>query len=440
MGPEEDQAEQQQTVDTRPKCGGLLTSIQSPNGRYALWLAILSLAVRLVPAYYIYGSFDVGAWILVQRTVHAGNNPYLTGKLNWPPLWLFILLYAQKLEDIYNLPNHFAVKIVPCAADAAIAVVLYFWFARQRVEPSRAFRRALWYALNPVAIATCAMQGQFESLPSLFTLMAILAAAQVRAGSFPRTSVIWLGLAGLAKTWPLTLAPAFLCIIHSRAKRAAFIVIAAAPAVLSVGWLYIQQPKAIRENVINYHGQPGMWGITVLNSWLPERVALGWSHFMLWILYAAWLTVYARTWRRGSVGKVACLGVLTFYVFTPGFGPQYLAWILGMGLAMDWRRARLYTVLASLSLAVMYVYSPYNGEYFDFVRHQHTGLIWASFMKPHHVHTTVVLFLPLWGFCIWWWWSMLRDVLRVVPAAQSTESAVGSEISPAIAEMEIVSG
>jgi hypothetical protein len=188
--------------------------------------------------------------------------------------------------------------------------------------------------------------------------------------------------------------------------------LAAAPAVLSVYWLYLKDPIAIKQNVINYHGRSGAWGLTALNSWLPERISRSWDHILLWVLYAAWVAVYAKTRRRGGVGQIACLGVLTFYVFTPGFGPQYTVWILGMALIIDWRRAQWYTVLASLTLAIMYVFSPFNGEYFDFVRRDHSELFWATNMDAHHLHTGAALFLPLWCYCVWWWWSMLRDVLQ----------------------------
>ena len=298
-----------------------LAAIQSPNGRRVLGLATLSLVVRLIPAYLVYGSFDVGGWELVQRYAAMGQNPYLTGKLNWPPFWLVMLLYAQKLQSIYNLPSHFAVKIVPCMADSAIAIALFVWFARESGNSAAAYRRALWYALNPVAVATCALQGQFESLPSLFTLLAILS-AQIRTETFPRIAVIWLGLAGLAKTWPLLLAPAFLRTMRSRTQRVAFCLLAAAPAVLTVALLYLQDPATIRKNVIDYHGRSGAWGLTAPNSWLPGVFHSDGPMCCSGILYAAWVIVYARTWRRGSPGQISVPGRVDVLRVLAGFWPS----------------------------------------------------------------------------------------------------------------------
>src|SRR5690348_3413073 len=121
------------------------------RSRKLLLLLALALAVRLIPAYLVYGSFDTGAWELVVREFRLHHNPYETGKLNWPPLWPLLLFYTMKLEDAYGLPTWFSVKLIPCVVDAAIVVPLYLWFLRREGE-STASRRGLFYALNPVAI------------------------------------------------------------------------------------------------------------------------------------------------------------------------------------------------------------------------------------------------------------------------------------------------
>ena len=54
---------------TRPRlpAGGLRSLLAGSAGRRLLALLAISLAVRLVPAFLVYGSFDVGAWELVNR-------------------------------------------------------------------------------------------------------------------------------------------------------------------------------------------------------------------------------------------------------------------------------------------------------------------------------------------------------------------------------------
>lgn len=400
---------------------GLLPALmRGESGKFFLTLLALGLAVRLVPAYLVYGSFDVGAWELVIREFRQGNNPYETGKLNWPLLWPLLLLYVRRMEDVYHLPTHFSVKIIPCLADTVLALVLYGWFAQATGAPSVAFRRALWYALHPVAIATCALQGQFESLPSLFLVLAVMEAMRSPSGALPVRSAIWLSLAGMAKTWPLFMLPAFLRAMRSWGQRVVYALLAVSLTVLSVAVLYWLSPDATVKHVLTYRGAPGQWGLTAWNYLLPEETGQVWARIVLWILYASWLTVYLLTWGRGSVSQVVCLGLLTFYVFTPGCGPQHHAWILGVALLADFPRARLHAVLASLSLAILYVYTPFNGEYFNFIRREHTPHFWATNMNADHMRGSAILFLPLWLFCIGWWAMLLGDILRSAPTLSSS--------------------
>ncbi|HZO90079.1 MAG TPA: hypothetical protein VFB38_17250 [Chthonomonadaceae bacterium] len=385
--------------------------LRGEGGRCALALLALSLTVRLVPAYLVYGSFDVGAWELVAREWQLGHNPYQTGKLNWPPLWPLLLIYVGRMQTIYGLPSYFAVKLIPICADAALTLALYFWFLSRESAAVGAFKRALWYALNPIPIATCALQGQFESLPALFTTLAVMAGSQTASRKAQVRSALWLALGGLAKFWPLFLLPAFLRQLRPARRQLQYALLAVAPTALSLLLLYLDDPDPILHNVILYRGRHGMWGLTIPASFLPQPTGEWLAQLVLVVLWAAWLVVYFLTWRRGSLAQVACLGVLTFYVFTPGFGLQYLEWVVPLALLADWARFRLFTVLATLNIATVYLFSPFNGEYFDFLRRTHTPLFWATNMNPHHVHMLILIGLPLWLFFIWWWASLLRDIM-----------------------------
>lgn len=380
--------------------------------QYALALLVMGLAVRLVPAYFVYGSFDVGAWVLVVHWYRYGRNPYMTGKLNWPPLWPMLLLYSLKLEDVYNLPLHFAVKIIPCIADALIGVALFVWFARTVASPAAAFRRSLWYVLNPVAIATCALHGQFESLPSLFTLLALLEASRNQASVRTGHSAFWLSMAAFAKTWPLLLLPAFLQNMSTLKHRCKYVAIALAPAVIGVLAVYAMAPRAVAQYVICYRSNAGYWGLTSFNYLLPIGTARVWSQIVLAMLGVACFTVYRIAWRRTTPVQMAVLGILTFYVFTPGWGAQYLAWILAPAILSDFQRVRVFTLATTICLAIMYIFAPFNGEYYNFLNHNHTKFYWATYLAAPAFRGNALLFLPLWLVCLAWWLATLREILQ----------------------------
>ncbi len=383
---------------------------QGGSRGYFVALLLLCLLVRFVLAYWVYGSFDVDAWRQVLHEFTMEHNPYYTGKLNWPPLWPTILWFMGYFQNLTNIPEYILVKIVPILADTTISLVLYAWFFEKEERPATAFKLSLWYALNPIAIATCTLQGQFESLPSLFALLAVIQAT--RSNTVSVKSAWWLCLGGLAKTWPLILLPAFLSRAETAKQKIVFTAIAVLPTVISVGVLYHFAPDAISHHVLGYRGRSGMWGLTALNNLLSEDAGKLWSRIVFYLLISAWLIVTAKTWKRGSVGQCACLGILTFYVFTSGMGPQYCAWILALALISDFSRARLFTVVATLCVGVMYLCTPYNGEYFNYIHQFHSPLFWATNMKPYHLRMAALNFLPLWLFCIGWLVGLLRDVLK----------------------------
>jgi Gpi18-like mannosyltransferase len=392
------------------------------NARLLVALVCLCLVVRLVPAYFVYGSFDVGSWELVIRQFREGNNPYETAKLNWPPLWPMMLYGVRYVEDLLHLPTHFSVKLLPCLFDTAIAVVLYGWFART-ASPLEAFKRSLWYALNPVAIATCALQGQFESIPSLFSMLAILSAERSRPDQLATVSALLLGLGGMAKTWPLVLVPALVRRMRSPVEKVAYAMIAVAPAIVGVGAVYLLSPAAVTAHVLNYRGAAGQWGLTALNFLLSKETEAAWSHVVLLLLFAAWGVVYLLTWKRGTILEISLLALLTFYVFSPDCGTHHHVWFLGIAMMADLSRARIYTILASIALGVVYVFTPYNGELFNYISLNHTALFWETNLNRHHLLMSAIVLTPLWAYFVYWWLSRLREVAirRSNTAVPSTE-------------------
>ncbi|CCW34473.1 hypothetical protein CTKA_00508 [Chthonomonas calidirosea] len=392
------------------------TAFERESGLYVLLLLVLGLVIRLVPAYLIYGSYDVGAWRTVLMYQGMGKNPYLTHKLNWPPLWPTLLLWAGRLEAVYHLPDYFAVKLPAILCDVAVGFALYFYcFFKNSAYPHLAFRRALWYILNPVAIFTCAVHGQFDCIPALFTLLAVIALERCSEERFPVVTSLWLSLGVLARTWPGVLAPLFLPRIQGWARRLLFLAIVFVPSAVSLWILYLQAPHVILHDVVYYRGDIGDWGLASTANLLPTRP--WWRAVNGWIvrklLYLGWLTLYLIFWRRRvDMGKLVCLAIANYYVFTPHAGQQHFEWIVPMAVLADIGWLRFYTVVAGATLLLYYYLWPFNGEHFDFLSHQHTMSYYHNYLSLHAHFGTTLLMLPLWGFCVVWYGALWRRCLR----------------------------
>jgi hypothetical protein len=387
--------------------------LQGDSGRYVLLLLALGLVVRFVPAYLIYGSNDVGAWRLVIREFAMHHNPYLTKKLNWPPLWPTLLLYTARMQEVYSLPDYVAVKVIPILVDASVPIALYWWFARNQCDLKSAFRRALWYALNPVAIFTCAFHGQFDGIPAFFSLLAVMPLLAARPSSADTIhSAFWLNLGIMARTWPVVLLPILLTHIRSAQRKAAYLLLALVPTIACLYLLYLQAPRAVVENVLLYRGGAGGWGLTAPAVFLSDATATKLAGVVRVILYLAWIALYVVVWRRRlPLAPAALLGVLTFYVFSPDGGVQHFEWIVPLAVLVDFRRMRLYTLVAGACIGIMYIFSPYNGEHFGFLKRTRSDLFWQTNMGHHHLVIGMWNFLPLWLLCVWWYITLLRDTL-----------------------------
>jgi hypothetical protein len=380
------------------------------SGQYFLVLLLLGLIVRFIPAYVFYGSNDVGSWRWAIRLFGQGLNPYTTGKLNWPPLWPTMLLYTGRMEAVYNLPDYLSVKIIPIIADVSIGLALYFWFLETWKDAGRAFRLALWYILNPIAISNCAMHGQFDALPVLFTLLAVMAATRAK-GDLSIAAALWLSLGIMAKTWPIIFVPLFFSRIRSPIGRLVFVLLALAPTAISLAILYRQAPEPIVKYVLTYRGNAAIYGFTLPRYFLSRKAGFALASFERMVLYAVWVATWVVLWRRGSLITGVCLLLLDFFVFTSGLGAQYFVWIVGPAVMGDFKRMRIYTVLMGLMLAFTYTFSPYDGEWFMFLARTRTHAFYLANVSDHKKLIDVLTGIPIWALFVCWWVALWRDTL-----------------------------
>lgn len=383
------------------------------SGFYLLCLLFVGLLVRLVPAYLVYGSYDVGAWRQVLMHQSIGQNPYLTHKLNWPPLWPTLLLWAGRMQSVYGVPDYFVVKIPSILCDVAIGIALYIYFHQtEPTQPENACRWASLYVLNPVAIFTCAVHGQFDCIPALFVLLTVLSFMQTAENTFPLGSAVWLSLGVLSRTWPVVLLPLFIGRISHWSKRFAFLTIVLLPSLLSIWLLYLQVPATINQDVLHYRGDIGDWGLASAANLFPQipswRSLTGWVVRKL--LYLGWFALYVVFWRRKpDIRKLVCLAIISYYVFTPHAGLQHFEWVVPLAVLAQPRWVTGYTVVATITLACYYYWWPFNGEHFDFLSRYHSASYYSHYLTVHtHLLTTLLMF-PLWLYCVTWYIALWRD-------------------------------
>jgi hypothetical protein len=383
-------------------------------------LLLATLATRLIPALFVYGSDDVQAFDAIGKTLLAGGNPYHT-RYPWglPSPWIFVSALAHLVSDDTPLPFHLAIKLFVIASDLAIVFALHAFADRfSGVHGERGFRTAMLYALNPVSIYATAIHGQFDSLPALCVMMAAVAGTRPSDDARGWRIGFWIGAGAATKTWPLLVLPAFLAPRQTLRRRFAIVFLA-----LVIFLVFLAGPslfvglQPVRD-AIRHRGAAGWWGLSGLAvaGWSVDdrtvRIAFDVSMIAASVLLAA---------RRTSPHVGALFLLLTAYLTAPGFGAQYLVWIIPLALLVDAPNAIVYSLLAGLMLAFEYVVRPYTGhigEAFRILPHAGYARAYGGAIDRHW---TLIDRFPLWLFFIYWWGATAFRVIR--PHRTRTEEA-----------------
>jgi hypothetical protein len=240
--------------------------------------AVRDLSIVLVVSWLARGAFvaaigdahslDVDYWRGALSAQDAGENPYETGVLNWPPLWLVVIValdYAANLVDVGFLT---ALRLYLVLVESLLVVALYFTLLSFGAE-RRAVRRALLVgiALNPIAIILVCQHGNSDVQVGLLVVLTVAA-----LGTYWRSRdvVLWLcgcllvGLGVLAKTAPLVIAPILApgARLASRTARALGVALVIGPAALGVAVILALAPSAVLDHVIGYRSTRGFFGVS----------------------------------------------------------------------------------------------------------------------------------------------------------------------------------
>lgn len=400
-----------------------LSSLQSVLRTPERRLLAIALLVRLLPAAMIFGTEDVHGWEVLGSSLAEGGNPYATTYISWPPLWLPCTVASWTASDALGLPFHFVVKLLPIAADVIITFLLY---AAAKAYGRKPMVTALAYALNPISIYTSAIHGQFDSIPALCTTVALLLAGEETRESESWKAGAWLGVGAAFKTWPLFVLPAVIAPLRRLRHQVSLAVVALLlfTAALLVPWPFAGL-KAVTD-VLRYRSAAGWWGLTSL--FVLDGRATPSGDPVTWVFYLAMFAVtllVLLTKPRAADGAVLML--LTFLVFTPGFGLQYLLWIVPAALLADQRRAIVYSALGGVLIAVEVLARPYTGYIGDTVRIlPHIGYARAYGSGLDQIYT-IGGRLVLWAFVCYWWVISLGRIIVHPERGRAVDGSEGSD-------------
>jgi hypothetical protein len=338
-------------------------------------------------------SADVGHWVGALDALDEGRNPYETGVLNWPPLWLIVIAGLDTAANQLELSFLTVLRVYLVSVESLLVVALYLTLTSTGVDRARVFRAVLvGIALNPIAILLVCQHGNSDVQVGLLVTLAVAALVvfeRSRDVVFWLVACLLLGLGVLAKTVPLVLAPVLApgARLASGAGKALGAALLLLPAVLGMAVILALAPIPVYDHVIRYRSTRGFFGVGGFldeeffgfAGWLEELTRVDarlWHERLFTVLVlVAVLWLGRRLWRTDPLPAdrlflLVATVLMALVALGPGYGPQYAYWFLPALVAtyvlLDrrWRQLLLVAyVVAALTYALEYAFVPWLGAY-----------------------------------------------------------------------------
>jgi len=317
--------------------------------RSLVLLVLAAFVVKAAMAFFTYGSTDVLIYEadLAKLRRDGGAALYRDGiqtewcgqpdqrpcpPFNHPPFMIRALEGWASLAEISGLPFRFWLRMTCAVADVGSLVLLARLLRRRWTEPQTRVG-LLWFAVSPIAILVSGFHGNTDPILVFFVLLAIVLIEEGRPLWLPGVA---LGMAMDVKVLPALLLPAILLALDGSRRRLEFCVGAAAAFLVASVPLLLEAPELVVTRVFGYRSQSGSWGLSLLALLLgqiPHLAWLGETYARHGTLLSLGLVLGASLWPRPlsradalftRAGFVMCL----FVSVIPGFGVQYLVWLV----------------------------------------------------------------------------------------------------------------
>jgi Glycosyltransferase family 87 len=339
------------------------SSASSSIGWFVVLIVGVALIVRLVPNFLlpVGAGFDIESYQIVGRMVLDHKDVYASvetlDRHPYLPLQMYWLGLAVWLADATGILFVKIVRLLPIAADAAIALAL-FLYLRRSIPLKDAFLAGLLYACNPIPVFVSAYHGQFDALPMLVLMLAIMMNSP--------SAGFWMGLGILVKSWPVLGLPSLLHGIPGWKGRSLFLAMVVAVPLTGIGAyalvFHTTTFAPMLTYVLGYNHGIGAWGYAYLAQLLSMLVPHWDGVFSLVIQYGKYLTLGALglVWLVCARQQSPAAGILTilvaFFAFTHAFSIQYLVWLIPFALLnREYKWLQLYTVAAFVYMLWTYM-------------------------------------------------------------------------------------
>lgn len=378
-----------------------------------LWLAATTIGTNDLPGFYLIGrQASVFGTVEVYRIFPVFNQPPLVTSI----LWI--------LDTFLGLPPRlflYVFRLTMIFADVGSAFVIWELASRYWVR-RRALVTLTLFALNPVLLMVSGFHGNTDPVFIFFVLLA--AYALVVGKSWP-ASALCLGLAINIKIVPILVIPAFFFWIPSWRQRFGFLLVLGVVVLAAFGYHFWLAFPDMMKKVFSYRSIWGTWGLGRIFMPRQGGVPAEWyvwfplvsRYVLLGLVFLSALIKARQSFSSGlseeQRGRFLLEAIgwafLVFLIVTPGFGVQYLSWLVGPGVFLGLFGLLAYTILASVFLFRVYTF--WSGGFPWYYADSNSRGQWVGF--------DMALDRWLWILLILWGASLVASGIRSIKDPQA---------------------
>ena len=331
-------------------------------------LASLILILKLIFSYNVYGTNDITSWIRFSEIIQRFGTFKIYSLMqvyNHPPLMSWILKLVMFIVENTGLSFPFVFRCMPILAD--YVSILIIWKLLIKYEIRDKFLITIFCVLNPVNFFISGFHGNTDSL---FICLVLLAIYLLESEKIVFSGLIF-GLSFCIKIVPIILFPAFLIHLYEKRKKILFIFLTAIILTIVFSPYLMNDYRSVARNIFLYGGARGIWGVGFFLRLIIEYPHLpmiirklgAFAYYFhasygvpLFLILLSFLLFRFKYKKQQTLLEDVFLTFCIFFVVTPGFGTQYLAWISFFALIVSWQQGVIYTFLGGFFLYRVYTY------------------------------------------------------------------------------------
>ena len=340
-----------------------LERIDRNQAALVFYAGLVAFALKIILSASTFGTNDVVSWAQFMTYVYDFDSVSIYREMplyNHPPLVSGYLWILGGVAGEESLLFPFLLRLPGILADCGS-----LWFVWKLTDVYFADRRALWvtltFALSPTLILVSGFHGNSDPVFLFFVLFSIYMLV-VKRNLF--VAGMLFGLSVNIKIVPLILLPAFFFVTGRMEEKLRFFGALALALIAGYGYHLSQEFQYLIRNIFFYRGWQGSWGIAKVLDSYPEFGTLVMEIAIISMMaLVGWRVAHVDEGRQRDhkVLEAFSMTLLATLVFAPGFGVQYLAWLVPAFCFVGPLAAIGYSLSSGLLLLI--VYRDWNGGF-----------------------------------------------------------------------------